>query len=361
MAASSWLVQELWDEIIDYLHDSRPALLSCALVCRALVVRAQTQLFRSIVIASHRHSTTISATELAEILSSSPHLTDYVCDLYIGRCDAATLMPIVGIAWSRISAISFAHTSEEPVAPALDQVSNLVSLPTLRKVSFYSNAWTADHLRVVLTNCNPDVSALAFHSCSPEMLDPSIDDNPSTKRSHLPRITHLDLFFADTVPDFLINAACPLDLSGLQHVKVGFSGETSLHPFLYTFGHTIQSLDIDAADHGLDSLDLGSIPALSHLIVRGEGSAVQHVMERSRESNVHTVCHLLGAWRGTGCSPILQKFQSSILSANMPRLRRVEVKVILQFNKHSYAEWESLIRDSMPQLSKSRILAIIFD
>ncbi|KAF7360851.1 hypothetical protein MSAN_01114500 [Mycena sanguinolenta] len=362
MAASSPLVQELWDEIIDYLHDSRPTLLSCALVCRALVVRAQTHLFRSIVVASHRHPTTISVTHLAEILSLSPHLIDYVCDLYIGRCDAATLMPIVVIAWSRMSAISFVHSSEEPVAPALDLLSALVSLPTLRKILFYSNAWTADNLCVALTACNPGISALAFHSCSPEISDLSVDDNPTTERSHRLRITHLDLFFADTIPDFMMNAACPLDLSGLQHVKVGFSGETHLFPFLYGLGHTIQSLDIDAADAGLDSLDLGSLPGLSHLTVRGQGSAVQHILQRSRESNVRMICYLLGSWRGSACSPILQSFQSSVLSANMPKLHRVEVKMIInQFNIHSYAEWTSLIRDSMSQLSKSGILAITFD
>ncbi|KAF8191007.1 hypothetical protein K438DRAFT_1970754 [Mycena galopus ATCC 62051] len=360
MAASGLLVQELWDEIVDCLHDSRTDLLASALVCRAFVARAQMHLFRSIVIASHRHQTTVSGTQLLEILSSSPHLIDYIYDLYIGRCDPATLTPIVQIAWSRISTISLVHSDDEQAEPALELIWSLASLSTLQKIAFYSNGWTADHLRTVLTDCNPGVSNLAFHTCSPE-ISPSICDNPTEKLTPSPTITHLELFFADTIPDFLMDPACPLDLSHLHHVKFGWSTGTALHSFLYAHGHTIQSLDVDSADHSLDTLDLGSLPALAHIEVRGAGSSLQHFMERSRESNVHTICYRLGAWQGKAGLPNLQTLESSVLAANMPRLRRVEVKVIMDsYNKYTHAEWIPLIQDSMSQIAQTGFLAIKF-
>ncbi|KAJ7311685.1 hypothetical protein DFH08DRAFT_449361 [Mycena albidolilacea] len=246
MEASSLVVQELWDAIIDYLHDSPKDLLSSALVCRAFVHRAQIHLFHSIVIASDRDPGAVPAIQLSSILAHSPHLIRYICDLTIGQCDTETLAPIVEVAWSHISAIALVHL-DDSLAPALDLIGILVSLPSLRKITFQSNAWEAAHLHAVLANCNPSVHSLAFHSCSPEMTDTLPDVNSRLILSTRPTVTHLDLFFADTDPDFLLTAACPVDLSQLTHVKFGWCSGTGLSSFLVVFAQTIQSIDVDAS------------------------------------------------------------------------------------------------------------------
>ncbi|KAJ7909150.1 hypothetical protein B0H13DRAFT_2015103 [Mycena leptocephala] len=357
MAASSLPVQEIWDEVLDYLHDARKDLLFSALVCRSFVARAQRHLFHSIVIASNRHQTTIAATELAEILSSSPHLIDYICDLYIGECDLETLTPIVQVAWSRLRTISLVHDDEGRTL-ALNLICTLVSLPALRHISFHGNMWESNQLHIVLASCNPSVFSLVFRACSPEIPNPDDARILVPRNGPRPRITELELFFADNIPDFLMDAACPLDLSGLVHVKFRWSTGAGLYPFLYSFGHTIQSLDIDAADHGVETLDLGSIPALTHLSLRGMGNALQWTMERSRPSNVRTICYCLASWTGTTG---LKAVEPWILAAKMPALQRVDVKVIFdQYNKFSRTQWSTLIEDSMPQLVKRGILAIQF-
>ncbi|KAF7341373.1 hypothetical protein MVEN_01873800 [Mycena venus] len=362
MEASNLLVQELWDEVLDHLCNSRKDLLSSALVCRAFVGRAQMHLFRSIIIASLRHQTTLSAAQLAEIISRSPHLIDYISELYVGRCDVETLTPLVHILWSRVSAISLAHSDEGQV-PALDLIGTLVSLPTLRKISFHSNAWEADHLRAVLAGCNPCVISLAFHTCSPELLPPNTENTLAPPPYGSPRlnITHLELFFADTIPEFLGDAACPIDLSRVAHIKFGWSTGVGLYPLLYGFGDSIESLDVDAGDPGLESLDFGSLSALSHLTVRGHGLSLQRAMELSRESNLRSICYRMATWRGTTGLIGLQNIQSSILSAKMPKLQRVEVMVVVdEYNKYTTAQWTSRIEDNLSHLVKRGILTIQF-
>ncbi|KAJ7844874.1 hypothetical protein B0H14DRAFT_2775684 [Mycena olivaceomarginata] len=303
------------------------------------------------------HHRAVSAIQLSSILAHSPHLIRYICDLTIGQCDTETLAPIIEVAWSHVFAIALVHL-DESLAPALDLIGIFVSLPSLRKITFQSNAWEAAHLRAVLANCNPNVHGLAFHSCSPEMTNTLTDGNPRLILSTRPTVTHLDLFFADTIPDFLLAAACPVGLSQLTHVKFGWCSGTGLSSFLVVFAQTIQSIDVDASGH-LRTVDLGCFPRLSHISVRGKGSALQYALEHSRESNVHTICYRAAAWRGVSG---LWSVQAAILSAKMPALRRVDVKVVMDRNNtFSTEQWISRVKDSMPLLDARGILAITFD
>ncbi|KAJ7888856.1 hypothetical protein B0H14DRAFT_2692502, partial [Mycena olivaceomarginata] len=291
------------------------------------------------------------------ILAHSPHLIRYICDLTIGQCDTETLAPIIEIALSHIFVIALVH-QDDSLAPALNLIGIFVSLPSLRKITFQSNAWEAAHLHTVLANCNPSVHSLAFHSCSPEITDTLPDINSRLILSTRPTVTHLDLFFADTIPDFLL-AAAPVDLLQLTHVKFGWCSGTGLSSFLVVFAQTIQSIDVDASDPSLRTVDLGCFPRLSHISVRGQGSELHYALEHSRESNVHTICYRAAAWRGvTG----LWSVQAAILSAKMPALRRVDVKVVMgRNNTFSTERWISCVKDSMPLLDGRGILAITFD
>jgi hypothetical protein len=66
---------------------------------------------------------------LAEILAFA-HLINYICHLYIGRCNTETVA-IVPVAWSSASAISLVDGNDElqfrPPTLALDEISTLVS------------------------------------------------------------------------------------------------------------------------------------------------------------------------------------------------------------------------------------------
>ncbi|KAJ7481903.1 hypothetical protein FB451DRAFT_1030631, partial [Mycena latifolia] len=75
MLTPSLPVQELWDYILDYLQDSPEDLESCSLVCQSFVPRAQSHLFREIMLTPMQG---MAANRLAAILASSPHLISYI-------------------------------------------------------------------------------------------------------------------------------------------------------------------------------------------------------------------------------------------------------------------------------------------
>jgi hypothetical protein len=248
MEASSLLVQELWDEMLDYLNSSRKDLLS-ALACRALTLSAQRHLFYSIQLDSG-----LKASQLVEILSSSPHLIAYISELEINPYNPETLTPIAQVPWSRVSAISLIKRGDAE-EPALELLLPLISLPTLRRVSIRDGPWDTPHLRAVLANCSPPVTTLAFLACSTKIYasPPSPREDPALlPSSSPPRITHLEIMlptteiFGRSISGFLVDPLCPLDLSRLLHVKCVLLGVQSLLRLLHAAGRTVQSLDIQA-------------------------------------------------------------------------------------------------------------------
>ncbi|KAJ7861417.1 hypothetical protein B0H14DRAFT_3863433 [Mycena olivaceomarginata] len=269
----------------------------------------------------------LTSTRLADILSSSPHIIAYIRDLEVNPCNGETLAPIARVAWSHISAISLVkHGDAEE--PAFELLMPLISLPTLRKLSIRGDAWDTHRLRAVLAN---------------NLLP----------RYPPPRITHLEIWFAGSIWNVLVDAACPLDFSHLLHVECRFSTASGLFRFLNEFGRTIQSLDIQATD--LERLDMQYFPALSHVTVRGRGDALERAIERCCESSIQAICYPLAAWM----SPTnLDAIQSVILSRNPPALRRVEVNVTTA--KETPAGWRSLLETRLSQLAQRGILAITF-
>ncbi|KAJ7844905.1 hypothetical protein B0H14DRAFT_3868195 [Mycena olivaceomarginata] len=354
MDASSLLVQEIWDEILDYLHSSRKDLLSSALACRALTPGAQKHLFYCIQLDSG-----LKASQLVQILSSSPHLIAYIRDLEINPYNSETLTPIAQVPWSRVSAISLVKRGDAE-EPALELLLPLISLPTLRRVSIRDGPWDTLHLRAVLANCSPHVTTLAFLACSTKIYasPPSRRDDPALlPSSSPPRITHLEIMTPTTVgrsiSGFLVDPLCPLDLSRLLHVKCVLLGVQSLIRLLHAAGRNVQSLDIQALD--LERLDMRAFPALSHVTVRGRGKFLRGAIERCCEGSVRTICHPLEAWMTT---THLDTIRSVILSAAPRALRRVEV--VVSSTGPRRAEWIALIRRRMPELSESGMLAITF-
>ncbi|OCH89217.1 hypothetical protein OBBRIDRAFT_34336 [Obba rivulosa] len=69
---------ELWEHVIDYMHDDVRVLLTCALTCRAWLPRSRCHLYRSVDI---YHNATLY--RFAETLSNAPHLGNLVEELQI--------------------------------------------------------------------------------------------------------------------------------------------------------------------------------------------------------------------------------------------------------------------------------------
>ncbi|KAJ6524904.1 hypothetical protein DFH09DRAFT_1189192 [Mycena vulgaris] len=354
MVGSSMDIQEIWDEILDHVH-SRKDLKSSALVCRAFVSRTQMHLFHSITILPHLTTPgTANPSRVVGLLSSSPHLVDYVRDLYMDGCDAEILGRIAQIAWSRLRSITFAQSKYWRGTLPLVSIYHLVSLPTLRKISFHFfnfETLTTDpnFLRTLLGNCRAGICDLRFSACYlPDRETPLVQSD-----SLRPRIT--SLHFDDTsIPiNYLMDA---VDLSCLAHATIGsYSG---LGALLRECKYTIKSLELISGR--LQKLDLGSLPILSHITLRHFSDGVQRVFRDSSRSNIRTICCYV-LWKEW--TRVLPTLDSLISVTKMPLLQRVEVQILLVGYHLPFTaeEWRAHAEKLMPTLAERGMLILEFE
>ncbi|KAF8188940.1 hypothetical protein K438DRAFT_1936240 [Mycena galopus ATCC 62051] len=354
METSGLPVQEIWDEILDNI-ESHWDLRAAALTCRAFVLRAQIILFRTVDIRA-LNSPGLLANRLAKILAHSPHLVYHIHALHIRGCDAETLSPIAQIAWSQLEAISFCpHESESRWEMAFDVIAALVSIPTLREISFNLMHWQPHTLRTVLAQCSPTVCSLSVTHCCLTHPPSYSSDAPITGRNRRPIITTLDLLAVNDIPHVFVDA---LDLSNLSHFKVSFHLSSGIAELLHSCRHSIQSLELGGSEPEIESIDFGSFPVLSHIILQNVGPALQRAVENSGTIYVRTICYSLTWISGTDS---VMHLEAAILAAMMPMLQRVEVQInglCLSPTEYPITDWAAQIREKMPQLDKRGILDI---
>ncbi|KAF7341306.1 hypothetical protein MVEN_01866900 [Mycena venus] len=356
MGTSCLLAQEIWDEILDHL-DERSDLEASALVCRAFVPRAQMHLFRAITVGRHHTHHVMSASRLTEIISHSPHIISHIHVLFIAWSNLGTLVPIVEIPWSRLIEIIFTpidHTDDHE--RQLDLIGSLVSLPTVRKISFFQ-LWDSRHLRTVLARSNPGVCSLRFSRCS--SLDKYSSHAPTARNSLRPNVTSLELLDAHTIPEFLFDATGPVQLSRLAHVTFRTSSGDRINSLLHNCKDTIQSLDFDGSRESAASLDLGAFSSLSHITLNGVGRPLQRAIESSGTSSVRTIYFA----SDSATDSDLQLLDSIISAAKMPALQQVEVVLFIggyqgPGRPRTTVDWTLLVEKMMPRLFERGILVI---
>ncbi|KAJ6566520.1 hypothetical protein B0H19DRAFT_1257728 [Mycena capillaripes] len=350
IAASGLPVQEIWDQIIDYVA-SYKALASSSLVCRSFVVPAQRNLFHEITVVKYPKASpddlvpTIAAKRLPAIIANSPHLLTLVRSLRITRCDKEILTPIAGVAWSHLHTISL----EQPEGADLPLIIKIASLPCLRKLQFAGYMWAKD-LHIVLAHCSPALQGLSFYDCY--LIHKAVSHD--LRNPQRPRITYLDMALVPGLPKLLLDSASLVDFSSLTHFKFGYFDE-DLIKFLRLVRHTIQNLDFVGLDNNVERLDLSEFTALSHVTLRGVGEGFQRGMERSGASTVRTMCCPL-RWMSSGNSARLSLLES-ILVAKMPLLQRVEMQITALNDRDKISV---LVKKQMPQIVGKGILVIGF-
>ncbi|KAJ7935875.1 hypothetical protein B0H13DRAFT_2304364 [Mycena leptocephala] len=166
-----------------------------------------------------------------------------------------------------------------------------------------------------------------------------------------------------TVCNLLLDPACPADVSYLTHIKLWriLPDSTDLGPFsiIRHVRRTMGTLEFDGSDPGVESLDFGSFPALTH------------------PSSISTICYdFFASHEMTD----LAALEACILAANMPVLevsiwvrKPIRGSDIASFVKnvfrrseppavphpmYSQAEWTALIEEKMPGIVGRGILKI---
>ncbi|KAJ7673206.1 hypothetical protein DFH06DRAFT_1467576 [Mycena polygramma] len=344
-AAASLLSQELWDQIIDHLHDDNGALKSSVLICRAFVQRAQLHLFRCLRLRSWDDP---FPTTLEHFISRSSHLLDHVCDLSIWRCDA-NLTLLAHLPWPRLSTISVSHYLKREISlPAIDLLCILVSLPTLRSLSISSTSFTLEEIHTILASCSSNV--LSFRFCGkPEISQTAIRNLPLTRTELRPRITHLDLCIE--APSFSsivvipLDSGGPFDLSCLTHFSSGWF-LAQLPRVVLGVQHTLQHLEIMGLEPGIEFLDFGTFPVLSQITMKLIGPPGMDAIAHSTRSSVRAItCHAYLPSLATK----LVELETAILAADMPKLACVEVRafkypVVRAVSMSRVARWTAQIR-----------------
>ncbi|KAK6983948.1 hypothetical protein R3P38DRAFT_3108584 [Favolaschia claudopus] len=379
MSISRNLFQELWDEIIDNLGEYTSDLTSCALVCRACGRSAQRVLFRSIVVGGDDgNSVNPRSEQLGRILTEFPYLIDLVSELHIRECDDENLRPLVQIPWTHLSTLTLGDGRLDPLSPSsIEILFPLLSLPSLRDVCCFSSWISPADLRELLLKINPDIPRVRLTNGTGVFDDTPIYIPPSPPpRSSLiegtvgthgniprPKLTHLDFgFFGGN--GWVEMLRHPMFLRpfiwGVVHVRWRFCQPAWFHTLLGLVSDTLQSLDLDARDPSLDLLDFSVLPTLSHLIMSRVGDFLRAAMTRSNSNSIHTITYHLGE----GGWAELKEIEEVILSATMPSLKKVEVRVMESY----FAEeircaggYVRFVEKHMPRIFEKNLLAVVFE
>ncbi|KAJ7140575.1 hypothetical protein C8R43DRAFT_590003 [Mycena crocata] len=236
----------------------------------------------------------ILAEKLTDLMTSSSHLLLHVRSLDIDVCTEQTLLPIARIAWPRLEALSLGLLQQSLEPSLLDYIHTLVSLPSLRRLSFWDR-WKRAHLQSVVAHCTSALRSIFFFHCDEN--SESISTLPSAVSTPI-RVRELTLFFSPHIANLLGHPAFPIDFSALTLLRLSQSMSTAVTSFLRLAGATITHLQVDGISDGLQlqQLDLSMMSALTDITIwhpallvlkrLPAGNRVAHVRIRLYDSDV---------------------------------------------------------------------------
>ncbi|KAJ6518496.1 hypothetical protein DFH09DRAFT_1194268 [Mycena vulgaris] len=279
MAESVFSTQELCDHIAHHIAvDDSPhdTLKSTALVCQALCISTQSQIFRHVILnpfhagADSRNrdfeATVYAVRRLAGIVTTSPHLLRLIHSLNV-LADAAVLRPLSGIDFPVLQKIALNFFNGQfPSAGILHFARDFIALPSICEVEIINLTMDQNQgsnvLATLFERCTRELEAITFSNVSA----PSSSDNTCAPRSREQRakIKRLQVDGSDEVEDWLISPSCPFNLTELVEVTVQQdSGNPALWQVLTSARLSITRLRIfgDIAQE----IDLSKFPALTLL------------------------------------------------------------------------------------------------
>ncbi|KAJ7221279.1 hypothetical protein GGX14DRAFT_429378, partial [Mycena pura] len=330
MAGSAILVQEIWDEIVDHLALACRAeamdmedLKSASLIGRCFVSRPQSHIFRSISVQNMpRVTARVLAERLLDLMSSSPHLIRYVQALQIHSGDSVTLHSVAQIGWSHVYQLTLGGVEAASGSVVLEKLTILVSLSSLRSLVFRIGHWDAALLCNIFARCTTGVKRFTFVHCNPARL--SAPFVPSAVPSTLARPTHIFLSASSSMVDLLLDPTCPVDLSGLTHLRCVEFNNQRFNVLLGRVGATLTHLHVIGRHKGLDDVNPALLPALTQLDVYATAPPFSRFLARLPIENRIATVNVHGNF------VIDKDFEGVLLGRPMPVLKRVIVQVLEQ-------------------------------
>jgi hypothetical protein len=228
LATSSFTVQELVDNCVDFLHDSPRDLRACALVCRSWVHASQLHLFSSISIGSFGVCTNSALchsryTRLFQVLCSSPHLLRHVrsLEIFLNCIPITTIVLIATLPLTNLRRIKVAGRC---TPASVSVIQELFTLPTLREIAIWGDFSALDDFMRMLAHCSPSIQALYFRhvrvKAGPRQPFLQAAAKGDAKDEHRIKISTLSLVDAEQIHGWLEDMQSKFDFSDVRRLLV---------------------------------------------------------------------------------------------------------------------------------------------
>ncbi|KAJ7894898.1 hypothetical protein B0H14DRAFT_3426506 [Mycena olivaceomarginata] len=269
-------VPELLDYIVGFLRDDRTALRSCATSSRILTPVAQHHLFYWIM-SLQLQENYITPARLRVILADSPHLAPLIRRINLSiSVEADTELASVGLShMQELGVQCMAGGTNHIHESTFDTARLLIGLPSVRRVEVIGSYLDLRLLKLgrLLGDCTSHFKEIVFqHAFITQTLAGGDLPWPPAAKNMCTRLTRLSLVGSDSLMTWLVNDACPFNISHLVDVNVsGGIQANGMHkytqPFLERAWFTLQRLRFSMAlvspAHGGPFIDLTRFPALT--------------------------------------------------------------------------------------------------
>jgi hypothetical protein len=262
------LPQELIDNIIDQLHDNRPTLKSCALVCKSWLPCSRFHIFCHVSLQPPQNNIfgfakITNCQRLYRIIETSPQIVPYIRDLticegnvYKAWMGRETTLPLLlrmlrnlrRLELERSASMRMANRDMPPnLRDSIMEVLRLPSLTELKLVGFVSDT-PAKFLRMFRFCQNLKVLRLSHVVCAD---DGAVDDNTGaiSQRAQLD-VLSIGPRTSPTVVGSLLLAQSPIDLSSICQLNLSISCEFATFAKLLRVTPVLEHLEIDLMSDG---------------------------------------------------------------------------------------------------------------
>ncbi|KAJ6507867.1 hypothetical protein C8R47DRAFT_1065887 [Mycena vitilis] len=333
-------IPELLDHIIDHLSSCTADLLSCSLVSKSWVPRAQFNLFWEIDMVKHNCPEPEIGDRLMKRLEIAPRLSHLIRRLSI-TLDRQLLEGVVRKTLPSLEEVTVHCTDRQYHTEDIKTrflVQSILRQPTIRRVTLSGLFNSISAINTYFDNCSPNIYSLDVYDVYADPSD-EFESKNSSPTSPLPSkiyLSHLSPpLYLDEAPPLLawmIHPQCPFAFSRLESIQIGDGQWPFFYSALTQSPPTIKHLKLTefSGDHKVDQ-DLNVLLALRslevHIVYRERLSRFLAMLRRLPSDISLDTMRLLVLWpvAAKDCD-ILRDFDASITTMNIYRsLRRVEI------------------------------------
>ncbi|KAJ7062475.1 hypothetical protein C8F01DRAFT_100158 [Mycena amicta] len=292
MSLSALPVRELWETIIDHLHDSPPSLNACALTCRTFTSRAQAHIFHTIHVPvdpldcgafdqeriAELRLRMKRYQQLSNLLLSSPNtafLVSRIRRLEIHSSSLEIITLFAGIPWTNVHTLRLKNVPHLP--EIISAVQSLVSTASLEELElrfaptvYGGYRLTPAHFSAILCTIAAGVRVLSLGLCNPYPLSSSQLHSALVGGQSAPRIRILQLDHSPGIISLLLALSSEpdavIDCNFLHTLHLKGSWSAALDSFLIQCGQNVEELYLAAYDEGIANLRLDYLPSLTEVV-----------------------------------------------------------------------------------------------